>query len=66
MSFSLGKFLPLVPAVGGILLVLAAIYARTLIDALWKGIDKLASLRSIPAKDREKAFKVIEVGLKID
>ncbi|RZF66186.1 hypothetical protein EWE75_02035 [Sphingomonas populi] len=66
MSFGLEKILPLVPAVGGVVLVLAAVYARSLIDVLGKSLDKLNSLKSLPAKDRESALEVIEIGLKID
>lgn len=65
-GFGIEKILPLVPAVGGVVLVLAAIYARSLIDVLGKSLDKLNSLKLLPARDRESALEVIEIGLKID
>lgn len=63
--YGVEKVLPLVPAVGGVVLVIAAIYARSISGVIGNGLNKLHALGRVPARDRVEAIKVLEVGLDI-
>lgn len=63
---ALDKILPLLPAIAGVIFALSALYSKTLLDALGRGLDKTVALKNVSARDRQSALEVIENVLKID
>jgi hypothetical protein len=63
--FGLERILPLVPAVAGVLLVIAAIYAKSLLGLIGRGFNQAKALKDLPANSRLPALEIIENVLKI-
>jgi hypothetical protein len=62
----LSKLLPFVPAAGAVIIIIAAIYARKLLEGLGRGLDKVSALDTLPTRDRLQAIEVFENVLSID
>lgn len=63
--FGLEKILPLVPAVAGVLLVIAAIYAKSLLGLIGRSFNQAKALKDLPVNSRLPALEIIENVLKI-
>lgn len=63
--FGLERILPLVPAVAGVFLAIAAIYAKSLMGLIGRSFNQEKAFRDLPVNSRLPALEIIENVLKI-